>query len=70
MPMPTLEELRRWYEGLTEQERVCRVWMRDEIHSGICARSAVGIDRMAGPRGLVCDAHKPANRDWFVRLRE
>lgn len=68
MAVATLEELQRWFDGLTEQERVCRVWVRGEVHSGICGRAAVGLDRMTGPRGLVCEAHKPKTRDWFVRF--
>lgn len=68
MPVPTLNELQQWFNQLTDPERVCRLWVRDEIHSGICARAAVGIDPSAGPSGLVCETHKPSAR-VFVRLR-
>jgi hypothetical protein len=64
-----LDELRQWFDGLSEPERVCGVWVRGEIYSGICARAAVGMDRMAGPRGLVCELHKPSSPEWFVRFR-
>jgi hypothetical protein len=69
MAITTLEELQGWFDGLTEPERVCRVWVRGKVHSGICGRAAVGMDRMAGPRGLVCDVHKPNTPEWFVRFR-
>lgn len=69
MAAATVEELRRWFDELSEPERVCRVWLRGEIHSGICARAAVGMDRMAGTRGLVCELHKPDAVERFVRLR-
>lgn len=69
MAVATIEELHRWFDQLTEPERVCRVWVRGPIHSGICARAAVGMDRMAGARGLVCELHKPDTPEWFVRLR-
>lgn len=69
MAIATLEELRCWFDALSEPQRVCRVWMRGEIHSGICGRAAVGMDRMAGSRGLVCELHKPSTPEWFVRFR-
>lgn len=69
MATATIEELHRWFAELSEPERVCRTWVRGKIHSGICGRSAVGIDRMAGARGLVCELHKPNTPEWFVRLR-
>jgi hypothetical protein len=69
MAVTTLEELQRWFDELSEPQRVCQVWVRGEIHSGICGRTAVGVDRMAGPRGLVCELHKPKTPEWFVRFR-
>jgi hypothetical protein len=69
MAITTLEELQSWFDGLAEPERVCRVWVRGKVHSGICARAAVGMDRMAGSRGLVCEVHKPNTPEWFVRFR-
>ncbi len=68
MSVPTLEELRRWFDSLDAHQRVCRVWIRTESYSAMCAREAVGIDRLGGKNALVCEGHKPANADWFVRL--
>lgn len=72
MQTPTLDELQAWFKDLHPQERVCRVWVRDEAHSHICAGAAVGINRMEGGKkaqlGLVCEVHKPGNPDWFIRL--
>lgn len=70
MAVPTLEELQRWFDGLDEMQRICRVMVKDEAHMHICGRDAVGLDRHAGPRGLVCAGHRPANPDWFVELRK
>lgn len=64
----TLDELQRWFDALSEPERVCRVWVRNQVHSGICGGAAIGMDRMAGSRGLVCELHKPSTPEWFVRL--
>ena len=69
MPLPTVEELREWFGRLTAEERVCRTMVKDEIHMGMCARPAVGIDRFGGRNALVCEAHKPPNPDNFVRLK-
>jgi hypothetical protein len=42
--------------------------LKSGTHMGICGRRAVGIDRLGGKNALVCEAHKPAREDWFVRL--
>jgi hypothetical protein len=69
MAVATLDELKQWFNGLEESQRVCRTMTRTEDYSAMCGRAAVGMDRLNGPRGLVCEAHKPQER-WFVRLRQ
>jgi hypothetical protein len=67
MAVPTLDELKAWFNALDATQRVCRVTARDATHMGICGRAAVGIDRLGGRNALVCEAHKP-REEWFIRL--
>jgi len=83
MAVPTLDELRAWFNAMDPAARVCRVMVKDEIRSphapltgamggpviGICGRAAVGIDRLGGKNALVCEAHQPREM-WFVRLSD
>lgn len=68
MPIPTMEELLRWFDELDANQRICRVWVKTEAHAHICGREAVGLDRLGGSRALVCEGHKP-REEWFVRLK-
>lgn len=69
MPIPKLEELQAWFDGLDEHQRICRVWVRTEAYAHICGREAVGIDRLGGGKALVCEGHKPSTEANFVRLK-
>lgn len=71
MPLQTLEELQRWFDGLDASQRVCRVMVSKGDYVMICGRPAIGIDRLTHGwhrDGLVCDQHKPENPNWFVSL--
>ncbi len=69
MPLPTMEELLRWFDALYDDQRVCRTWVTTEAYAHICARAAVGIDRLGGRYALVCEAHRPSTEANFARLR-
>lgn len=66
--VPTLDELRQWFNGLSAEQRICRVMCRTESCINICGREAVGLDRLGGPRGLVCESHRPEDR-FFIPLK-
>lgn len=68
MPIPTIEELLGWFHSLADDQRICRTWVRTESYAHICARAAVGIDRLGGKNALVCEAHKPLAEASFARL--
>lgn len=69
MPLPTIEELLRWFDSLADDQRICRTWVRTESYAHICARAAVGIDRQGSKNALVCEAHKPLSEANFARLK-
>lgn len=69
MSVPTIEELLGWFHSLADDQRICRTWVRTESYAHICARAAVGIDRLGGKNALVCEAHKPSTDANFARLR-
>jgi hypothetical protein len=75
MAIPTLDELRQWFDRLEPDQRICRVMVRTESYAHVCGREAVGIDRLGGRNGLVCEQHKPRvygsdqESQFFVRLK-